>query len=83
MAPTPVQRMEKTMNRFRTTTVTTPEHAGNPRLLSELLDVEIEKAISKIEAQDRRITGISIASHSGSYILGLIATISHVPNEPA
>lgn len=69
------------MNRFRTTTVTTPEHAGNPRLLSELLDVEIEKAVAKIEAKDRRVTGVTITSHSGSYILGLIATISHVPND--
>jgi len=29
------------------------------------------------------VTGVSIASHSGTYIMGLIATIGHVGPEDA
>lgn len=69
------------MNRFQTTTVATPECSGEPHKLSGWLDVEIDKAVKKIEGGGRTVTGVSIASHSGSYIMGLIATISHVGPE--
>lgn len=72
------------MNRFRTTTVSTPtSSSGDQFKLSKWLDVEIEKAVKEIEAADRTVTGVSIASHSGTYIMGLIATISHVGREDA
>lgn len=66
------------MNKFRTTTVATSESPGHPHKLAEWLDVEIEKAVEKIEADGRTVTGVTIASHSGTYIMGLIATISHI-----
>jgi len=71
------------MTKFKTTTVSTPEASGEPHKLAKWLDVEIEKAVKKIEADGRTVTGVSIASHSGTYIMGLIATIGHVGPEDA